>query len=223
MALQSYRLAAAEALLAAAILAIGVPSIASAWRELSLDARLAGGTAGTTKAVDWQAAIAAIGSRPESSPSEREKLAFALLDQADKSPVSDDRRMALINQAADEFRNYLADVPGDGRAWAGLADARLQSGDRNGAVQALKMSILTAPWLGTLLAWRCGLGLDLFGALDLETRELLSGQFRVAIRRSAPALVRTVVSRKAALAARILLASSPDELILFEQELAKLR
>jgi hypothetical protein len=49
----------------------------------------------------------------------------------------------------------------------------------------------------------------------------MKGQFRVAARRSVSSLVRTAIGRNGTRIARLFLASSPDELLKFEVELAK--
>jgi len=148
-------------------------------------------------------------------------LAFALLSGSGSPVLSEGERAALIGRAVQEFRTYVSRVPGDGAAWAGLASAELAAGDAQLAGNALKASILATPWSPSLVAWRCELGTDLFYRLDDEGRELMKGQFRLQARRSPSTLVETVIARGAVRIARILLASSPDELIQFEAELAR--
>jgi hypothetical protein len=207
--------------LASAIFAIGVPETVAAIHDLSFTARLAG--AGTGESLDGRRGEPTAQLDLETPATTREdlQLAFALLSRGD-DPVSwGQARIARTDRAGLLFREYLARVPADGRAWAGLASAEIQRGELGRGAAALRMSILTAPWSSSLVQWRCGMAIDLFRTLDDEERELMKGQFRVAAQRSISALVKTVRARKGTRIARILLASSPDELIKFEAELAR--
>lgn len=213
------RLAFLELTLSAAILALGLPMAADAFHRVMTDDRLILANerriaAGTTDRVLKQRAW---------SDAERKDIAFALLAGADSPTITASERSALIARAVSEFRAYVARVPADGAAWAGLASAELAQGDTRPAVEALKASILATPWSASLVLWRCGLGIDLFRSLDDEGRELMKGQFRLQAQRSAAVLVETAIPRGAVRIARILLASSPDELMKFEAELAKHR
>jgi hypothetical protein len=131
--------------------------------------------------------------------------------------------MIRLDRAAEVFRSYLAQVPADANAWAGLGSVELARGDFRRAALALKISILTAPWSTPLLVLRCGMAMDLFRVLDGDERELMKGQFRLAAKRSIGPLVDMARSRNGIMATRILLASSPDELISFETELGRRR
>lgn len=204
-------LALMELGLAGAILALGLPMTANAFHELAFDARLS-----TDPVIGLESEVAR-------TDTELKSLAFALLGRANDPALSEGQNAALIARAAAALREYVARVPGDGAAWAGLASAELARGDTERGAEALEASILATPWSPSLVAWRCGLGIDLFRSLDDEGRDLMKGQFRLQAQRSVAALVKTVRERGGARIARILLATSPDELIKFETELAKAR
>jgi len=223
MAVHGSTLVAAELLVAVGILAIGVPLTFDALETLELHKRLIG-------VMD----VEARGSAPAESVVRLERevprtegvqkdLAFTLLALADNPVRAEPEKHALIDSAVGHFRSYVAKVPGDGAAWAGLAAAELADGHTDRAAAALKASILATPWSPSLVTWRCSLGIALFGKLDDEGRELMQGQFRLQVNRSVAELVNMVVDRNAVRLARILLAPSPDELIVFESELARRR
>jgi hypothetical protein len=215
------KLAAMSAVLAAAILAIGAPATISAVHELALRSRLdsyaAAPAGGAAEAGDRLA------SEVPRTVHERLDLALAMLAHAESPALAEEAKLVWVERAERSFREYLAEVPGDGRGWAGLASAEIRLGKLRQGADALRMSILTKPWSPSLEQWRCGMAIDLFAVLDAEERELMKGQFRMAARRSPATLVRTAMQRGGVRVARIFLASSPDELILFEAELAKLR
>ena len=216
-----FGLIALQVSIASLLLALGVSQTLSAFDELSFNARL--GSAGSGELLDAQPSEATVRLDAEVPTTIAEKLAlaFALLSRVDDPGWSDEARTARVDRARGLFHNYLAEVPADGRAWAGLASAEIRRGDIAAAAAALKRSILTAPWSGTLVQWRCGLAITLFRSLDDESRDLMKGQFRVAALRSPAELVRTVQTRGGVRIARLFLAPSPDALIRFEAALAK--
>jgi hypothetical protein len=207
--------------MAAAILVLGIPAAITARYDLGFHSRIdpAGGPSGLQagdKVADLEQEV------PRTATEERD-LAFALLAHGADPDLPEVVQARVVARAARGFSEYLAKVPGDGQAWAGLASAQARLGDPARGAEALRMSILTAPWSESLVQWRCGMGIDLFRALNSEERELMKGQFRVAAQRSVSSLVRTVTDRNGTRIARLFLASSPDELIKFEVELAKRR
>ena len=205
--------------MAAAILAVGIPATITALHDLRFHSRidLTGGPA-RPQARDT---VADLEKETARTAAEERDLAFALLSHGADPDLPEAEQAHVLTRAARGFREYLAEVPGDGQAWAGLASAQARLGDFAHGAEALRMSILTAPWLDPLVQWRCGLGIDLFPELNVEERELMKGQFRVAAQRSVSSLVRTVTGRNGTRIARLFLATSPDELIKFEAELAK--
>ena len=206
-----------QLIMAVAILTLGIPATVTAFHDLEFYSRVdpTGRQSGEN--------LAALEQEIPRTDAEGRDLAFALLVHGNDLELSAPERTRIVNQAARGFRDYLSRVPADGPAWAGLASAHLQLGDLRSGAEALRMSILTSPWSESLVQWRCGLGIDLYRALDDEGRELMKGQFRVAAQRSASVLAQTAISRKGVRIARVFLASSPDELIRFEAELAKRR
>ncbi len=210
----------AQAVWVAVTVAIGVPAAISAVHEQSLRARVEGATLAERRDPSDDITRRLADETPRSAE-ERQELAYALLERASDARLPAQQRAIRAARAAEELRIYLAEVPGNGRAWANLAAAELQRGRRNEAAQALKTSILTAPWLSSMVLWRCGLGIDLIRSMDDEGRELLKGQFRIAVHRSARDLARTVAAHNGRYVALMLLASSPDELMQLQDELAK--
>jgi len=210
-------LATVQVILATAILALGVPATATALHELGFYARVdpTGRQSGET--------LAKLEQETPLSAAEGRDLAFALLAHGKDPDLSESEQTRVVKQAVRGFQNYLSEVPADGQAWAGLASAQISLGDLGRGAEALRMSILTSPWSDSLVQWRCGMGIEVYRVLNDEGRELMRGQFRVAAQRSASALAQTVITRKGVRIARSLLASSPDELIKFEAELAKRR
>ncbi len=214
-------LLALEIAVAGILLLVGVPAAESSFHELNFSERL--GSAGSGEPLDTRRSEATerLDGEVPKTVTEKLALAFALLSRGDDPASSQQARGARVDRAVRLFGDYLAEVPADGRAWAGLASAQIRRGDMGAAASALKMSVLTAPWSGSLIQWRCGMAITLFRSLDDENRELMKGQFRVAVQRAPAEVVRTVRSRGGVRIARLFLASSPDELIRFETQLAK--
>lgn len=211
-------LALANLLLAGGIVAVGLPGILADFRLLP--AVVTAGAVERGTPVDEAAieeALPSLESAAETSPAAREDLALALLAGA-----TGDREADRLDRAVREFRSYLAAVPGDSRAWAALAEADLRLGERRSAQEALKMSILTGPWMPGLLLARCAMAIDLYADLDPEARGLVKEQFRVAAERSPRSLAELVRQKRAILIARVMLAGSPEAFSSFEAALAQL-
>ena len=221
MALRWSGLGSVELVLAVAIFAIAVPETIAAIHELSFTERLGGAGTGESQDAGRGEPTAQLELERPATAKESLQLAFALLSRADESAASSQARIARVDRAIRLFREYVTQIPSDGRAWAGLASAEIRQGELDKGAAALRMSILTAPWSSSLEQWRCGMAIDLFRSLDDEERELIKGQFRMAAQRSVASLVKTVRARNGIRIARIFLASSPDELIRFEAELAR--
>ena len=162
-------LASVQVALAGATLALGVPATFAAFHELSFHSRL--DVLGAVEVEYPDHSDESVAHLFEAAPltsAEQLELAFALLSHGDDPALSEDRRAAVVTKATQELRDYLARIPGDGRAWAGLASADIWLGDPKGGAGALRMSILTAPWSEALVQWRCGLGIYLFRAMNAE-------------------------------------------------------
>lgn len=73
----------------------------------------------------------------------------------------------------------LSVAPGQPGVWARLAEVRERRGNREGAVAALRMSMLSGSFVPALMVPRIEQGLRLLPALDRDTRELLKRQLRL--------------------------------------------
>lgn len=73
----------------------------------------------------------------------------------------------------------LAAAPGEPGAWARLAWLRLQQGNRDGAVAALRLSFLSGAFVPVLMPSRLELALTLRPAMDDEMLSLLRRQIRL--------------------------------------------
>ena len=212
-------LATLQAAMAMAVFAVGIPATITASYDLGFYSRV--DPTGGAARQQSEDKLADLEQETLRTAAEERDVAFALLSHGDDPELADSEKTRVVARAVRGFHEYLARVPGDGQAWTGLASAQVRLGDLARGASALRMSILTAPWSDSLVQWRCGLAIDLFRALNAEDRELVKGQFRVAAQRSVSSLVTTVTGRNGTRLARIFLASSPDELIKFEVELAK--
>jgi len=210
-----------ELVLVGTLIMIGVPMVFSAIHELGFMERLGASGSGELPDANRGESAAQLDAEVPVTLKEQLSLAFALLSQGEDRETPEAARAVRVARADTLFQAYVAQVPADGRAWAGLASAEIQRGNLRLGASALKMSILTTPWSSSLVQWRCGMAIDLFRSLDDEERDLMKGQFRVAAQRSVTSLVKTARSRDGLRIARLFLASSPDELIKFEAELAK--
>jgi hypothetical protein len=211
-------LALANFLFAGAIIALGWRSLLADFRRLPVEATVGALQRGeAVEASDIDHAVAVLGRAAATSPAARHDLATALLADAEGPEAS-----PRFARAVSEFRSYLAEVPGDSRAWAELAAAELREGAQPEALQALKMSILTAPWMPGLVMSRCAMGIELYPALDAEGRRLLEEEFRVAAERSPLRLAQLARQQRAILIARVMLIGSPEAMAKFESALAKL-
>ena len=216
-------IALTELLLGGGILLLGIPATLSSFEALRLETQLKSALSADGLGVLGDDALGQIESASPSTTTVQADLAYALLTLAGGPLRSESERRALLDRSVSASRGYVRRVPGDGAAWAGLTSAELARSDLKAAQAALKASILASPWSPSLVTWRCGLGIELFRQLDDEGRELMKGQLRLQADRSIRALVDVAVQRKSVLAARILLASNPDQLMAFENELARRR
>jgi hypothetical protein len=211
-------LAVANLVLGGIMIAVGLPSVVADFRRLPVEATV--GAIVRNEPLDATAidnALPVLEAVATTSAAARDDLAMALLAGARLRPSP-----GRTARAAGEFRAYLADVPGDSRAWADLAAAEVMQGARQPAVQALTTSILTAPWQPGLVMARCALGIDLYADLDDEARGLVEEEFRIAAERTPQRLAQLVRERNAVLIARIMLIQSPEAMAKFESALARL-
>lgn len=210
-------LALANLLLAGFLLAIGWPGMLGDLRRLPAEATASAVERGLlVDEVAVAAALPALASAARTSPAAREDLALTLLAGA-----NGEQAQVRLRRAVQEFRRYLAAVPGDSRAWASLAEAELRLDQPQPALRALDMSVLTAPRMPGLVLARCAMALDLYGHLDRDGRALAGEQFRFAAEDDTAALVRLVRARNALLLARVLLEPSPEAQAKFEAQWAR--
>jgi hypothetical protein len=221
--LDHYIVLAACALVAGALIALGIPSTINAKHELSVALQLDTFGDQTAEALAAAQLPAIVDGKDVLAPSSHTQviLALAQLDRLNSRPVPPAEFAAIATDTAQRMRRYLETVPADTRAWIALADAELLLRQPRAAAIALKMSILTGPWDTTLLVSRCALGIDLFPVLDQEGRDLLKGQFRVAADRVVVQLAKAVKARKAGNFALRMLSSSPSEAARLMVQLAR--
>lgn len=206
---------AAKLLLAAAILALGLPSAIGEFRRLSAEPIASALEQGVPVGLsEIESALPLLESASANSPSARLELGLALLARAEEEPSAEG-----ASRAAQEFRTYLGEVPGDTRAWLFLARAEQRQGRLRSALRALQMSILTGPSMAGLEVARAALGLDLYPMLNEEARQMLEHQFLLAADRNPIALARLARQRHAVLIVRIMLADGPEEMAKFEKML----
>lgn len=208
-------------LLAAAIAAVGWPSALAAFRRLPVEVMAAAVRAGDLPdRADVDDLVQHLSLAKTTSPAAGKDLAFTMLLETTRPDEDMAGRQVRLARAVAEFRDYLCNVPGDSRAWAGLTAALVAQGQRLEAMRALKRSMITAPRWPSLLLWRCQMGLDLFYILDADGRALLEQQFRLETEHSPAAIVNLAVERSAVPVVRSLLEHNPDVLAKFDERLA---
>ena len=173
-------LAAFNLLLAALILAVGLPGLFADAVRLPSEVTIHELQTGQPVAqADDETAMGRLGWAAVASNAAHADLALAMLADA-PDPDSTEYRVAG-DHAARQLRTYLAVAPGDSRAWANLALAEMRRDTRGAAVVPFKMSIELAPASAVDLVWRCGFGIDLYPALDDDGKAMLARQFRLSM------------------------------------------
>ncbi len=112
------------------------------------------------------------------------ELAATKLAEADRlTRGAQSKRQGLVEEAAALLEAGLAAAPANSFAWARLAYARsLKDGFGPGAVDAWRMSVLTAPADRRLALWRTRFGIALISRFLEGDQALLDGQIRFAWR-----------------------------------------
>lgn len=120
------------------------------------------------------------------------ELAAAKLAAAERLPSrAQSNRRGLVEEAATLLEEGLAAAPANSFAWARLAYARsLKDGFGPGAVDAWRLSVLTAPADRRLALWRTRFGIALVSRLIEDDQALLDGQIRFAWRSDQAELAR---------------------------------
>jgi hypothetical protein len=103
---------------------------------------------------------------------------YLAMQQAESAPDAESRRR-LRRQAITATEGGLTLSPSQPSAWARLAALRLGEDDRQGAAEALRLSMLTGAVAPALMASRLNLGLSMLSVLDRDTTDLLRRQVRL--------------------------------------------
>ena len=203
--------------LALGLLAIGLPNGLGAM--LRLPANAVAGAVESGGSVDPAAIPPALGAL-------RRAARFSAAAHADigalllaSSSATDVR--ARGEEAAQEFRRYLAGVPGDAAGWEWLARAELAAGHPPAARAALDMSLLIGPRELSLALRRCQLAMVLGGPFAGTERPLLEQQFQMAADYDVAALARLVQQQNALLLTRTMLIGAPAAMAKFEAQWAR--
>lgn len=169
-------------LLGCALLALGVPRLIAGMmvadsQDIVWD--LARGR--PVAPADLEGAIAARAAATRWEPSgERDTERGMLLIRRAEASAPGAERDRLLADAAAAIEEGLSRGPVQPYAWAALAALREQAGDRRGAVDALRLSMLSGAFDPDLMVWRIGMGLRLLPSMTVETQALLRGQVRKA-------------------------------------------
>jgi hypothetical protein len=176
----TWEVAVVAGLIGVLLVALGVPRLIAAvqaleargvvW-DLYTDARVSPGELAHASAA---LAAAEAWTRDGERDGERSLL---LLHQAVVAPA--EAAPALWDAAEAAAVSALSVAPGQPSVWARLADLRERRGDREGAVRALRMSMLSGSFVPALMVPRIEQGLRLLPALDHETLDLLKRQIRL--------------------------------------------
>lgn len=110
---------------------------------------------------------------------ERQGARVHFLMRAQSLTPSLDDSLRLRGMATVAAEQALAQAPGQPAVWAQLARLREQQGDRQGAVQALRLSFLTGTFQPSLMEPRLLQAVRLFDVMDEQTRGLFLRQIRL--------------------------------------------
>lgn len=105
----------------------------------------------------------------------RATVLSALAEAAPPGP----EQQNLYTQAIAAVRAGLSRAPGQPHAWAHLAALLERTGDRIGAIDALRLSMLSGAVEPALMLWRIDQGLRLRALLDPDTVSMLRRQIRL--------------------------------------------
>jgi hypothetical protein len=225
---RSIRIEALPAIIAVALLWLGIPQAAGAIVRL-----YCGGDAITSAPLAEPAgtrAVAAILDRTDErlgDPQARLSAGIARVFVAFAAGAGQRLDREELARAITDLVDGLTRAPANAVAWAALAHAQLALGDEEKARQAFRMSLLLASYEPRLALWRSEIGLELLDKLDDGERCLWSQQVRIAwdhswdgSRAELLALARKPIF---AMGLRAGLASDPRRLSNFEQVLREQR
>lgn len=132
--------------------------------------------------VAWNDLAAAVAAREDADrwmpTADREaERGLLLIRQAEAAPEGSERDR-LFAAAAEAIERSLSRGPVQPHGWAVLAVLRERAGNRQGAADALRLSLLSGAFDPDLMIWRLRIGMRLLPVLSDETRALLTGQIR---------------------------------------------
>ncbi len=185
--------------LGACLLVLALPRLVSAVTMLPvepvLDALQSGRSVGDAELARFAARSAATRHFSYSGAVATD-LAGAKLAQADRLPArAQSERRELVEDALELLEEGLAAMPANGFGWASLAYARnLHSGPGIEAVDAWRMSVLTAPAERRLALWRVRFGIAHVSGFLEGDQDLLERQIRFAWRSAPDELARYAIS-----------------------------
>ena len=211
-------------MLGAALLVLGLPRLVSALTMLPaegvLDAVQAGRSVGEDDLGRFEGRWS-LARQFSASGRIATDLAAARLAQSERLPKgSEAERRRLVEESVDLLEEGLAKTPANSFAWARLAYAlSLRDGPDVPAVDAWRMSVLTAPADRRLVLWRARMGIALLSRLREGDHDLLDRQIRFAwyadgkglaryAKEAGPQVVDTI---------RIALLDTPEDLARFNQ------
>lgn len=174
--------AVAAGLLGCMLLALGLPQLIAG--GLTADSQdvlweIAAGRTPERAALDRAADRRGSAARWEASAERETDRGILLVRQADATPPGPEHDR-LIAAADEAITHGLSLGPVQPYGWAVLAALREKAGDRTGAVQALRLSMLSGAFEPGLMLWRIDMGLRLIGQMGPENEALLRGQVRKA-------------------------------------------
>lgn len=172
--------AAVAGVLGCALLVLGLPQlIAGALTADSQDVlwELAAGRKPERAELDRATDRRESAARWEASAERETDRGILLVRRADAT-VPGPEQDRLLAAARDAIAHGLSLGPVQPYAWAVLAALRERTGDRAGAVQALRLSMLSGAFEPDLMLWRIDMGLRLIDRMGVENEALLRGQVR---------------------------------------------
>ncbi len=221
--LSTFKLWPIPAILALAILALGIPQTADSIFRLSIDEAddVTGKTAPASPSIaDANALLLEKIDGWLGDPRARIRAGILHLRLGltpDSGAVLHGTELA---DAVGDLDAGLARAPGDAFAWAALAEAQLTLGNLDLARRALRASMLFAGDEPGLTLWRSALGLQLLLVLSEDDRALWANQVRLAWDQNPSAILAIAREGNSASALKNALTTDPVRLDAFEKALA---
>jgi len=203
---------ALPALLGVCLLWLGMPRVMGAFALLPGDPYLEA-EPGVLEAAQIEALLRSRerAARYFDAPAIGAEIGQAELYAAESAPADSPERRRHVDRAVEAFRRGLAADPRDTFAWARLAYALfLRDGVGAAAVDAWRMSILTAPSESRLVLWRAEFGAAGLRQLDRQDQQRVAQQMRYAWRSDRAGLTRMAKARGLQLVLRRVLSAEPD-------------